>query len=73
MGLNFLFFIYVYLRLLWKPLVTIKDQYSHLVYPNVCIKKQTCEILESISHRSCKRIVTEKNTLVAQIVVLSDA
>ena len=22
----------------WTPLVIVKDQYSHLVYPNVCIK-----------------------------------
>ena len=25
----------------WTPLAIVKDQYSHLVYPNICIEKKT--------------------------------
>ena len=44
----------------WTPLVIVIDQYSHVVYPNVCMKNQTCENLGSIGHQSCKRIMKEK-------------
>ena len=47
----------------------VKDQYSHLVYPNICITKQNCENLGSIGHQSLKSNNERKNTLVA----LSDA
>ena len=50
------------------PEVIVKDQSSHLVYLNICIKWQTCENLNSIGCRSCKRIMEEKNVLVAQVV-----
>ena len=49
-----------------------QNQYYHLVYPNMCVK-QTCEHLGSNGHRGCKRILKEKNTVVAQIYVLSAA
>ena len=32
-------------------LVIVNDQYSHLVYLNICIKPQTCETLGSISSK----------------------
>ena len=44
----------------WTPLIIVKDQYSHLVYPNMCIKQQTFENLGSIGHRSYKKIMKEK-------------
>ena len=43
----------------WTRLVFVKDQYSHLMYPN-------------IMHKSCKRIMTEKRPR-CRICVLSDA
>ena len=29
----------------WTRLVIVKDKYSQLVYPNICIKKEICENL----------------------------
>ena len=54
-------------------IIAVTDQYSHLVYPKICIQKQICEIVCSIDHRSCKRVMNQENTLVAQLYVLSDA
>ena len=34
-----------------------------LVYPNICIKSQTCENLDSTGHQNCKRIMKEKTPL----------
>ena len=55
------------------PLVIVKDQSSHLVYLNICTKQQTCENWNSIDRRSCEVIIEEKNTLVTQSCMLSDA
>ena len=44
----------------WTLLVIVKDQSSHSVYINICIKLQTCENLSSIDHRSCEIIMKEK-------------
>ena len=49
------------LKALTSPLVILKDQYSHLVYPNICIEKQICEIYDSFHHRSWQTILTEKH------------
>ena len=46
----------------WTPLLHVKDQYSHLVYPNICLKCQICENLDSIGHRSW-RIMKGKTPL----------
>ena len=46
----------------------VTDQFFHF-----CIKQQTCEHLESIGYRSCKKIMKLKTPLIAQICVLSDA
>ena len=54
-------------------LVIVKDQSSHLVYLNICMKYQTCENLSSIGRQSCEITVQEKNTLVTRSCVLSDA
>ena len=54
------------------PLVIVKDQSSHLVFPIICTKQQTCENLGSIGHRSCEKMMKEKNTRVGRICVLSD-
>ena len=43
------------------------------VCSNIFIQKQICEIVCSIGHRSCKRVMNQENTLVAQLYVLSDA
>ena len=55
----------------WTLLV-VKDQYANLVYLNICTK-YTCRKFElDIGHRSCKRVMEEKNTLVLQICVPLD-
>ena len=55
-----------------KPVDTIgnivKDQPSQLVYLNICIKKQTCENLNSIGRRSCEIIMKEKTPLSHEVV-----
>ena len=52
----------------WTLLVIVKDQYSHLVYPNTCLKKQTCKNLELIVNQSYKRIMREKTLLLNKFV-----
>ena len=55
-------------------LVIVWNHYSHLAYPNICIKLQTCENFGSIGQPICKRINNErKHTLVELLGVLSDA
>ena len=54
-------------------LATVKDQSSHLVYLNICIKQQTCENWSSIGRWSCKITMKEKTALVTPSCVLSDA
>ena len=51
-------------------MVNVKDQSSHFVYLNICIKKQPCENFNSIG---CEIIMEERNTLVTRSCVLSDA
>ena len=53
----------------WRPVFLLG------VFQYVCIKQQTCESLSSIGSRSCEIIglMKEKNTLVTQNCVLSDA
>ena len=52
-----------------EPLVIVNGQSSHLVYPNMHIHvTQACNIWSSIGRRSCKRIIEENITLVAQVV-----
>ena len=46
----------------------VKDQCSHLVYPNIMHSVRTCENLDSIGHRSCKRIINEKTLLLHKFV-----
>ena len=65
----------VVLILVLKPLDnfgTVKDQSSHLLYLDVCIKKQTCENLNSIGCRSCEIIREEKKHPCPRSCVLSD-
>ena len=52
----------------WTLLVIVKDQSSHLVYLNICIKYQNCENLSLIGCRSCKIIVKEKTPLSNRVV-----
>ena len=52
----------------WPLLVIVKDQSSHLVYLNICIKQQTCENLSSIGRQSCEIIMKEKIHLSHEIV-----
>ena len=49
-------------------MVIVKDQSSHLVYLNICIKQHTCENLSSIGHRSCEIIMKEKTPLPHKVV-----
>ena len=48
--------------------IYVKDQSSHLVYPNACVKKQSCENSDSIGHQSCKRIMKEITALLHKFV-----
>ena len=51
-------------------LVIVKDQYSHLMYLNLCIKKQTCENLSPIGRKtSCKIIKKEQKKPLSHEVV----
>ena len=34
------------------------------MYPNMCIKQQTCEYLDSVGHRICKKIMKEKTPII---------
>ena len=52
----------------WTLLVFVKDQSSHLVYLNICIKYQTCENLRSIGHRSWEKMMKEKTPLLDEFV-----
>ena len=38
----------------------VKDQYSDLVDPNLCIKYQTFENVDTIGHQHCKRKMGKK-------------
>ena len=49
--------------------VIFNDQYSHLVYPNICIKHQPCENLDSIGRWSCKKMMKGKSPLLYMITV----
>ena len=56
------------------PLVIVKGQLSHLLYfPTYATKQQIGANFDPVVHRSCKRKIQQKNTLGAQIRVLSDA
>ena len=44
-------------------MVIVKDQSSHLVYLNICIKWQTCGNFSSIGRRSCEKLMKEKKIL----------
>ena len=49
-------------------LVIVKDQSSHLVYLNICIKQQTCENLSSIGRRSWEIIMKAKTPLSHEVL-----
>ena len=53
------------LKVHWTHLVILffKDQYSHLLYPNICIKSQTCVNLGLYGHRIDKRPMKEMTPL----------
>ena len=52
----------------WTCLLIVNDQSSHLVYPNISIKKQAGENLSSIGHRSCEKMMKAKTTLLDEFV-----
>ena len=58
----------LYLRS-WTLVVIVKDQSPQLVYPNKCIKWQTCENFNSIGRWNCEKIMKKKN-LIPQVCAI---
>ena len=53
----------------WEILVIFKDQFSQLVYLNICTKYQSCENLNPIGRRRCEIIMEEEKTPLLHEVV----
>ena len=49
----------------------VKDQYSHLKYPNISIKQQICENVNLVCHLSCNSTTVPRCSLPSKLICYS--